>query len=313
MRLIQKYIIFLVFLAVCIGESEKKDYSYKKDQLIAFGLSGLFSGAGQFYLGDWKKGLIYSSVELLEWAYREKYLEKNDYYIDAYKEYADENWHFNKWIKDYYLFNNTSGSVYEAFLYDSDSPPDGIPDTFSDPWLGAHGIWFEYCEDGSLDTCVDGMYVSTADPNTMPEVYNNICGDTEKNGCDIGETVIDSYVGEILRDHHLYEGIGKYNVYFSGWEDATDSTSWIIDRGNNYKIATSYKKNYYEYILRKKAKEKSDIAENALTAIFINHAVSMLDALLSKNIERINMKFSTYLNSDNKYGIGGIKIYFDFN
>ena len=40
-------------------------------------MSALFSGSGQFYLGEWKKGLIYSSVELFEWAYRYSYLDKN--------------------------------------------------------------------------------------------------------------------------------------------------------------------------------------------------------------------------------------------
>ena len=316
MKLIRKYSIILFLLSMCFTDDlliNDNDYSYKKEQLIAFGLSGLFSGAGQFYLGDWRKGLIYSSIELMEWAYRYEYLEKNDVYVDAYKTYADINWSFNKWIKDYYSFNNLDGSVYEAFLYDSSIPQDGIPDSFANPWYGAHGVWFEYCQDGNSDICENGTYVSTADPNTMPEVYNNICGDVEQNGCDVDESVINSFVGNIIKDHHLYEGIGKYNVYFSGWEDAVDSTSWIIDRGNNYKIATSYKKNYYENTLRRKAKEKSDIAENALTAIFINHAVSMLDALISKQNSKLNMKFTTYLDVNNKYGLGGVKIYMDFN
>ena len=57
-----------------------------------------------------------------------------------------------------------------------------------------------------------------------------------------------------------------------------------------------------------KAKQKSDMAENALTAIFINHAVSMLDALISKDNKKLNLKFSTYFNPNNLYGIGGIKL-----
>ena len=302
MNFYKKNIIILFWFSICIGSDDistkEIDYSYKKDQLIAFGLSGLFSGAGQFYLGDWKKGLIYSSVELLEWAYRYEYIDKNKLDVNIYKDYAIEEWSFKKWIQDYYSFNNSGSSVYDAFLNDSDE--------YSDPWLGAHGVWFEYCENGNLDICENGIYVSTADPNNMPAVYSNICGDAEKNGCDIDLEAIESYVGDILVDHHLYEGIGKYNVYFSGWEDAVDSTSWIVDRGNNYKIATSYKKEYYESTLRRKAKESSDMAENALTAIFINHAVSMLDALINKNNKNNNMKFSTYFSSDNKFGIGGI-------
>jgi len=305
MRFYKKYIILVLLVSIC-WTNQEKDYSYKKDQLIAFGLSALFSGSGQFYLGDWKKGLIYSSVELFEWAYRYNYLDKNEFYVDAYKEYASDNWDFNKWVRDYYVFNDISSSVYEAFLEDTDN--DNIADSYADPWKGAHGVWFEYCEDGNSDTCENGMYISTADPNTMAAAYNNICEDEERDGCDIDIDAISSYVGDVIVNHHLYEGIGKYNVYFSGWEDAVDSTSWIVIRDNNYKIATSFKKQYYEHTLRLKAKQKSDMAENALTAIFINHAVSMLDVLISKHNKKLNLKFSTYFDPNNLYGIGGIKL-----
>ena len=305
MRFYKRYIMLVLLVSIC-WTNQEKDYSYKKDQLIAFGLSALFSGSGQFYLGDWKKGLVYSSVELFEWAYRYNYLDKNEFYVDAYKEYASDNWYFNKWVRDYYVFNDTSSSVYEAFLEDTDD--DNIPDSYADPWAGAHGVYFEYCADGNSDTCEDGIYISTADDNTMIAAYNNICGDEERDGCDIDIDAISSYVGDVITNHHLYEGIGKYNVYFSGWEDAVDSTSWIVISDNNYKIATSLKKQYYEHTLRLKAKQKSDMAENALTAIFINHAVSMLDALISKNNKKLNLKFSTYFDPNNLYGIGGIKL-----
>jgi len=305
MQFYKRYIILVLLVSIC-WTNQEKDYSYKKDQLIAFGLSALFSGSGQFYLGDWKKGLIYSSVELFEWAYRYNYLDKNEFYVDAYKQYASNNWNFHKWVRDYYVFNDVNSSVYEAFLEDTDN--DNIADSYADPWQGAHGVYFEYCSDGNSDTCENGIYISTADVNTMEAAYNNICGDEERDGCDIDINAISSYVGNVISDHHLYEGIGKYNVYFSGWEDAVDSTSWIIISDNNYKIATSFKKQYYEHTLRLKAKQKSDMAENALTAIFINHAVSMLDALISKNNKKLNLKFSTYFNPDNIYGIGGIKL-----
>ena len=132
--------------------------------------------------------------------------------------------------------------------------------------------------------------------------------DNLKQPKNIDIDAISSYVGDVILNHHLYEGIGKYNVYFSGWEDAVDSTSWIVISDNNYKIATSFKKQYYEHTLRLKAKQKSDMAENALTAIFINHAVSMLDALISKHNKKLNLKFSTYFDPNNLYGIGGIKL-----
>ena len=42
-------------------------------------------------------------------------------------------------------------------------------------------------------------------------------------------------------------------------------------------MALSAYKNYYQENLRAKSNEKYDYAENALTLIFINHLVSMVD------------------------------------
>ena len=97
MQFYKRYIILVLLVSIC-WTNQEKDFLYKKDQLIAFGLSALFSGSGQFYLGDWKKGLIYSSVELFEWAYRYNYLDKNEFYVDTYKQYASNNWNFHKWV-----------------------------------------------------------------------------------------------------------------------------------------------------------------------------------------------------------------------
>ena len=307
-----------------------------KNKLIAFGLSGLFSGAGQFYLGDWKKGLIYSSIEVLEWAYRDNYLDKNDYYVKQYKTYGQENWSISKWINDYYLFNNPNSAVYEAFLNDSDN--DGILDSYVNPWDDSHRIWFEYCETPNPQGCNSDNFINSIDQ--FSNRYQYICNDSELNGCDVGlpdsilinlEDInndgtidatdqIQAYIGDVLLDHHFYEGIGKYDLYFSGWSDATfsdisdstDNSSFIVIQQNSSKLAVTAKKEYYEYTLRKKAKQKSDIAENALSAIFINHAISMLDVLLDKRKNDYNIDFSAYYNPNDNYKINGITIHVNF-
>ena len=104
-----------------------------------------------------------------------------------------------------------------------------------------------------------------------------MCGDKNgenyTNGC-LNE--VDNFLDNttVIKDHHHYEGIGKYNGYFAGWEDAITDSSWIETLPNNYRIAYSQKKFYYENTLRNRAKSNSDNAETALTAIFI--VVSMV-------------------------------------
>ena len=48
--------------------------------------------------------------------------------------------------------------------------------------------------------------------------------------------------------------------------------------------------------MRYKANKKSDYAENALTLIFFNHAVSMFDAFISNVIENNEFNFNYYSN-----------------
>lgn len=301
-----------------------------KNKLIAFGLSGLFSGAGQFYLGDWKKGLIYSSIEVLEWAYRDNYLDKNNYYVNQYKIYGQEHWSMAKWVNDYFLFNDSNSAVYEAFLNS-----DGL---YANPWEDSHKIWFEYCETPNPQGCNSDNFINSIDQ--FSNRYQYICNDSELNGCDVSlpdsilinledinnDGTIDeidqihAYIGDVLLDHHFYEGIGKYDLYFSGWADATfsdvsdstDNSSFIVIQQNSSKLASTAKKEYYEYTLRKKAKQKSDIAENALSAIFINHAISMLDVLLDKRKNDYNIDFSAYYNPNDNYKINGITIHVNF-
>ena len=114
--------------------------SYKKPNMKAFLMSGLFSGAGYFYLEDWKKGLIYSGVEISGWYIKNESENNNAYYTDSYKNYADDHWTFSKWVKDYYIFNDPSNPMYNAFINN-----ENLNDIYYvDPWKQAHGIAFYY-------------------------------------------------------------------------------------------------------------------------------------------------------------------------
>ena len=105
-------------------------------------------------------------------------------------------------------------------------------------------------------------------------------------------------------------------MFFSGWDDVNDCLNvnspsecrWIENR-SNYQVALSNNKKYYQYELRKKSNEKYDQAEMALMIIFINHAASMIDALISSKHKSKNAYFQTIpiYDLDNKKVNSGIK------
>ena len=64
---------------------------------------------------------------------------------------------------------------------------------------------------------------------------------------------------DVTFDHHMYEGISKYNMFFAGWLDSYDG--YVQSVGSNYKVAYSPFKLYYENTLRAKHKENNNNAQ----------------------------------------------------
>ena len=119
----------------------------------------------------------------------------------------------------------------------------------------------------------DGEMKRTTDDDFL-EIYSTLLNDIE-NGLDVYE----EYSISIIKDQHFYENIGKYNEFFSGWSDADTNNIIIETTGQNYTIALSPKKNNYidSY---DKAEQFSNISEYALSCIYFNHFISMLDAFI---------------------------------
>jgi len=142
-----------------------------------------------------------------------------------------------------------------------DSNNDGIYDEYNT------APWVELAEDVNGDYLID-------DDNNLVVIYNQIVAD---------------------RDHHFYEGLGKYPEFFSGWVDATIEGSTLEVR-NGYEIPWTDKKHEFQN-LRNKSNREFDKEEVFLSIIFINHAVSMFDAFLT-SVNRMK-KYS--VNSSYKY------------
>ena len=307
---LQSNSILFVKQSNLVNEEIKIKDKTKKNQFLAMGLSAFIPGAGQIYNGDWKRGVGYLGLELLLWNYRAQYNDEGDKYVRSYKNYADEHWSFSKWIQDFYSYisvNNQDDVVTSAFtnndmcddfptqqsIYENSSGYNG----YCTPWHQAHSI--QWIEDSNNDSVYDETPYSTKNGSQAGTLFANECGTSywTNPNCTVDQNNFSNI--QVIKDHHFYEGIGKYNLFFAGWDDTetclnlsngniinSDVCRWIDSSGN----ALSQHKAYYQDVLRDKANESYDKAENALTIIFVNHAVSMFDAFISHIIKKSNDK-----------------------
>lgn len=312
-----KIIIFLFFVSL----SQSSNYYFTENNIakssevkidnnafIAFSLSAILPGAGQIYNKNYKRGFAYLAFEIINWSKRSKYLDKGNDFVDQYKDFANDNWNFDRWIRDINLLADPNHPVNSVML--------GPDDNFFYPWNDSHHIEFY------LDGYLRRTNSSNGD-NWFENTYKTACSDAINNFQECITNVFTNSDGSpatITRDHHFYEGIGKYDLFFAGWNDTRDgecSEETINDHGscsyilltNNTENAYTDKKRYYQYELRDKANKNYDVAENALTFIFVNHAISMLDAFivnLASNKSSIN--YMTQPLYDNNIKLNGIEI-----
>ena len=306
-----------------------------KKSLFAAGLSAILPGLGQFYLGNKIAGSIYVSVEASLWFTRNYYLDKASSSSESYKQYVRDHWSFPKLIRDYFnpsmlpvsleinqldtLFVYSEAlieepdDIYNEFLIlDSD---DSNSSYFFPLWEQGHDAEFDY----------NGTIVSTADDATFMSIYKDICSTNEdlnyiclldlssySNQSEIPEygtelynellfNQINNKINSVVYSHHLYEGVGKYNMFFAGWDDSY--LGEITDGPGGYPILNSPNKLFYEYTLREGHKENNDKAGNLLSLLLVNRAVSMFNILIGES----RISISSNLNPS-KYGNNKIKL-----
>jgi hypothetical protein len=83
----------------------------------------------------------------------------------------------------------------------------------------------------------------------------------------------------IRKSSEYYENIGKYNQFFSGWDDA-DPANPKIEKTKTGDIAWSANRRAYVN-MRGEANRLKSLATYAVSAILFNHVVSATDALFS--------------------------------
>jgi len=277
---------------------EMDEFNINNDAFIAFSLSAILPGAGQIYNKDYKRGFAYLAFELFNWSKRSKYLDKGDELVAKYKDFANEHWHFDKWIRDINLFASQDHPVHSVMI---DSNGD-----FFYPWQDSHHIEFY----------LDGYLRKTNSPDDwFEDTYIDQCEDAYINNEQCDNT---NYFqnAQVTKDHHFYEGIGKYDLFFAGWDDTHECEALGEDEDcsyllfvNNADNAFTDNKRYYQHELRDKSNKNYDVAENALTFIFVNHAISMLDAFIVNLVSnKSSINYMTQPLYDNNIKLNGLEI-----
>ena len=165
------------------GQEKSQDtvsYSFEKSPALAFMMSAVVPGAGQFYADKkwWSAGFL--GVEALGWGLwynRKTYGEDME---DEYEQFANSNWSFNKWLGEWISNPDLYGQSHEINVILVDEQGDII--------------------EGSVFT-VDEDYYETKD-----EMFN-----------EFGSQNPDGVIEVKSRDY--YENIGKYDQFAAGWSD----------------------------------------------------------------------------------------------
>jgi len=284
-------------------ENKTIEDSKEKNAFLACLLSGIIPGAGQIYSGNYKRGGIFLGIEFASWAYRTHHNNKGDDYVNQYKAYADEHWSFSNWIENSPYFFDVGNPVFEAMSNNGEivkpygssvshhiefTLNDNIYRTNTDIFYG----WYE-----GADVCKNAveLRIPCTQENGNPNEFSN---------------------AEVLKDHHLYEGIGKYDMFFAGWDDVVECDETVdgycsyIKENNNIPVAMSAHKEYYQHELRSNANKSYDYAENALTLIFMNHACSIFDSFITNFVINKDTNFNYYTSPiydyNNKHRLKGI-------
>ena len=300
---------------------EKKNKSLIAGMLSSF----IIPGSGQAYMGKWKRGLIFLGIDGLALFAKNFNEKKAQDKRDSYELHAKDHWDLARWIHDYYAwesFNTPSwfdgtvdswNEVRGVFINDTDEGVgcDEEPYCYPDIWDHSHSVKFTY----------DDEIISSSSENKFKPIYMELCDissdlnqsyHTQSRECNVDvadiSAALDVADAKLILDHHFYEGIQKYSMYFAGWDDALDAAV-VSETNNNNSLITSPQQNSYqdEWSAYNEFKIRS---ERVGSYMIINHFVSMIDILILSKMSKSKylMNLDLYPDLKNRSGIGGIKL-----
>ncbi len=240
-------------------------------------------GWGQYSRGDYKKAYIFLCIETIAVGIYYNYNKKGVDTETLTKKFGDLHWSFADWITDYYNFKDHSLS----YIFEREES--GL---YKDLWDGGHKVEFLY----------NNKRYTTG--STFEDFYNTELCPNGHGDCNL--EVLNSIT--VLKDHHYYENIGKYDHFFAGWDDNEEIEK--LQKPSGELIAMSPHKNKYRNDWESSA-EFNRVADYALYAIYTNHIISLIDLLIFSKINsnsKLDYKLNTIYNSKNKMGIGGFRL-----
>ena len=316
----------MMFLQDTTSENESefqlesfKDKGSFKSPGKALLYSGVLPGMGQAYMGNWLRGLLFVGLDAAAIGIWYNNNDLADEKKKEYSYYANEHWDFGTWINNYYNWypeaapEDFSGnqelwdSIREAFINKTDSTAGChvAPYCYKDIWDSAHEVEFTY-NDSKMSSSSE----------EFKDIFNDLCGNNTNNwDKKCSNDVInlyDSYGDTIIvtTNHHFYEGIQKYNMYFAGWDDGVDSIE-VVELDNNTKNANSPHKKEFQSLWLEAGNLRA-LSANAGKFMLINRVVSMVDAILLakkwNNNHAMKLSLNAYPDLRNKSGLGGVKL-----
>ena len=204
--------------------------------------SGVLPGMGQAYMGNWLRGLLFVGLDAAAigiWYNNNNLAEDKK---NEYKDYANEHWDFGRWVRDYYKWyeykegDNDWNEIREVFINYSDSTTGCAQDPsggqcYTDIWDHSHKVEFTW----------DGVIVNSNSDLFMNTVFEEVCGNSPfvSPSCSNDSTALVDILSEhsvyVIKDHHFYEGIQKYDMFFAGWDD--NDSIYVITNDDGSKTA----------------------------------------------------------------------------
>ena len=297
--------LILLFFSIIKAADYNSNFNYfQKDSSMSIKpaiFSTFVPGSGQWVQGNKIRAGLYFSAEILGIALAINYKFKAEDMEKQYKAFAEKHWSFENWIANYYSFHDpsTPDSLYQVFINDSTK-------YYPQIWDGSHGRKFRWDDNPSILRTTDDGFV---------EIYKELCGNTQSYPYDCvneKESVKQVMVQNnfiMIKDHTFYEDIGKYTHFFSGWDDSQEFDSLYIEGVN---LVSPNRKEYTKNLFGLKQR-LDDKYEYAINFIFINHFISMFDALItSKNKNNFISKLDYYYKPSKLYNSFGT-IYLIYN
>ena len=277
--------------------SEVEDYSTQSyssiNKIKAILYSGLLPGAGQHFINDQtNKAIMFLLFELSSWALYTHHTKRAENYKEQYQDYANQHWSFASWCDHYYDFDNIDNPFRDIFI-------NLETDQYSSINSG-HGFTFYYDDPDSGNRVL--IHTNT---QTFWDIYegNTLRGlddfgypsDENEDGIDDSVTsFVESSNLLVIRDHDFYEGIIKYDQFFTGWDDQNDPQRITNGWGNDN--ITSPNKSFAKTLYDNSVKNYKT-QDSVMSIIYINHAVSMLDALIVNTLSSNQLSLSYNYNS----------------